>query len=198
MTFNMVLDHLIIVLVSAVVLLVVGIGLGILAYMFPKMKRFIMVVVDVFQTIPTLATLGILLVFFGATLTTVVIGLVMYSLLPVVMNTVVGLETVDAGVREAAVGIGMTKFQRLFWVELPLAFPMIFSGMRIAVVTSIGVAVFATFVGVGGLGTILYTGVRTQNMSLILQGTVALIIMSFMVDGILSYYEGKLSNRRSN
>lgn len=194
----MILEHSVIVGVSAVFLLLIGLALGIVAYRYPRMKKYIMFVVDVFQTIPTLATLGILLVFFGATLTTVVIGLVLYSLLPVVLNTVVGLESVDPGVKEAAVGIGMSRMQRLFRVELPLAFPMIFSGMRIAVVTSIGVAVFATFVGGGGLGEILYKGVRTQNMTLIMQGTVVLIIMSFAVDGILAFYENKLTKKRGN
>lgn len=194
----MILEHFVIVGVSAVFLLLIGLALGIVAYRYPRMKKYIMFVVDVFQTIPTLATLGILLVFFGATLTTVVIGLVLYSLLPVVLNTVVGLESVDPGVKEAAVGIGMSRMQRLFRVELPLAFPMIFSGMRIAVVTSIGVAVFATFVGGGGMGEILYKGVRTQNMSMIIQGTIVLIIMSFAVDGVLAFYENKLTKKRGN
>ncbi len=194
----MILEHFIIVGVSAVFLLLIGLALGIVAYRYPRMKKYIMFVVDVFQTIPTLATLGILLVFFGATLTTVVIGLVLYSLLPVVLNTVVGLESVDPGVKEAAVGIGMSRMQRLFRVELPLAFAMIFSGMRIAVVTSIGVAVFATFVGGGGMGEILYKGVRTQNMSMIIQGTIVLIIMSFAVDGVLAFYENKLTKKRGN
>ena len=194
----MILEHFIIVGVSAVFLLLIGLALGIVAYRYPRMKKYIMFVVDVFQTIPTLATLGILLVFFGATLTTVVIGLVLYSLLPVVLNTVVGVESVDPGVKEAAVGIGMSRMQRLFRVELPLAFPMVFSGMRIAVVTSIGVAVFATFVGGGGMGEILYKGVRTQNMSMIIQGTIVLIIMSFAVDGVLAFYENKLTKKRGN
>lgn len=198
MSLNMILEHFIIVGVSAVFLLLIGLALGIVAYRYPRMKKYIMFVVDVFQTIPTLATLGILLVFFGATLTTVVIGLVLYSLLPVVLNTVVGLESVDPGVKEAAVGIGMSRMQRLFRVELPLAFAMIFSGMRIAVVTSIGVAVFATFVGGGGMGEILYKGVRTQNMSMIIQGTIVLIIMSFAVDGVLAFYENKLTKKRGN
>ena len=198
MSLNMILEHFIIVGVSAVFLLLIGLALGIVAYRYPRMKKYIMFVVDVFQTIPTLATLGILLVFFGATLTTVVIGLVLYSLLPVVLNTVVGLESVDPGVKEAAVGIGMSRMQRLFRVELPLAFPMIFSGMRIAVVTSIGVAVFATFVGGGGMGEILYKGVRTQNMSMIIQGTIVLIIMSFAVDGVLAFYENNLTKKRGN
>ncbi|WP_331836607.1 ABC transporter permease [Erysipelothrix piscisicarius] len=107
--------------------------------------------------------LGILMAFFGPTKKTVIIGLVLYSLLPVVLNTVTGLESVDPGIREAAQGMGMTKIQRLFKVELPIAFPFIFSGMRIAVVTSVGVAVFGALVGGGGLSSI-YTAVSVHKI----------------------------------
>ena len=195
MTLNMVDEHLMIVAVSAFFLLIIGLSVGIIAYFYPKLRKGIMLIVDILQVIPTLAMLGLLMVFFGATFKTVVIGMVLYSLLPVVLNTLVGLESVDSGVKEAARGMGMSRFQRLIKVELPLAFPMIFSGMRIAVVTSIGVAVFATFVGGGGLGQILYRGVRTQNMKMIVSGTVALIIMSLVIDGAMAFYEKKLSRK---
>ena len=195
MTLNMVYEHLMIVVVSAFFLLIIGLSVGIIAYFYPKLRKGIMLIVDILQVIPTLAMLGLLMVFFGATFKTVVIGMVLYSLLPVVLNTLVGLESVDSGVKEAARGMGMSRLQRLTKVELPLAFPMIFSGMRIAVVTSIGVAVFATFVGGGGLGQILYRGVRTQNMKMIVSGTVALIIMSLVIDGAMAFYEKKLSRK---
>ena len=195
MTLNMVYEHLMIVAVSAFFLLIIGLSVGIIAYFYPKLRKGIMLIVDILQVIPTLAMLGLLMVVFGPTFQTVVIGMVLYSLLPVVLNTLVGLESVDSGVKEAARGMGMSRFQRLTKVELPLAFPMIFSGMRIAVVTSIGVAVFATFVGGGGLGQILYRGVRTQNMKMIISGTVALIIMSLVIDGAMAFYEKKLSRK---
>ena len=95
---------------------------------------------------PALALLGIIMVFFGGSRTTVVVGLVLYSLLPVVRNTCTGLESVSPAVKEAALGMGMSKTYRLFMVEFPIAFPTIFTGIRIAVVTSISVAVFGTFV----------------------------------------------------
>lgn len=192
MTVNMVLEHLFLVLVSALFLLILGLIIGMIAYVYPKFKKPILLLVDIFQTIPTLAMLGILMAFFGPTKKTVIIGLVLYSLLPVVLNTVTGLESVDPGIREAAQGMGMTKIQRLFKVELPIAFPFIFSGMRIAVVTSVGVAVFGSLVGGGGLGSILYRGVRTQNMKLIGYGTLALIVISLVIDTAMGQYEKHL------
>ncbi|QIK68995.1 ABC transporter permease [Erysipelothrix sp. HDW6C] len=195
MKLNMILEHLFLVIVSGFFLLILGLIIGIVAYMFPKVKKPILFAVDVLQTIPTLAMLGLLMVFFGPTTLTVIISLVLYSLLPVVLNTVTGLDGIDGGIKEAAIGMGMTPLQRLLKVELPLAFPLIFSGMRIAIVTSIGVAVFATFVGGGGLGAILYRGVRTQNMKLLAYGTLALVVMSVVIDGLMGLYEKRLERR---
>lgn len=195
MKLNMILEHFFLVIVSGFFLLILGLIIGIVAYMFPKVKKPILFAVDVLQTIPTLAMLGLLMVFFGPTTLTVIISLVLYSLLPVVLNTVTGLDGIDGGIKEAAIGMGMTPLQRLLKVELPLAFPLIFSGMRIAIVTSIGVAVFATFVGGGGLGAILYRGVRTQNMKLIAYGTLALVVMSVVIDGLMGLYEKRLERR---
>jgi osmoprotectant transport system permease protein len=153
------------------------------------LKKPILMILDLFQTIPSLATLGFLVLIFGANATTVIIGLVLYSLLPVVKNTLIGLESVHPGIKEAAKGMGMPRLQRLFKVELPLAFPMVYAGMRIAIITSIGFAVFGSIVGGGGLGTVLYRGVRIQNMSLILYGTAALMGLSFFIDALMGWIE---------
>ncbi len=126
-----------------------------------------------------------------------IIGLVLYSLLPIVHNTYLGLENINPGIKRAARGMGMTKMDRLFSVELPLAFPIIFTGIRIATVTSIGVAVFATSVGGGGLGSIIYQGIRTQNMKLILSGTLSLMAMAIIFDGGMALIEKRL-NRHAN
>lgn len=192
MTADMVLTHLIIVFASMLFTILIGLPLGIAAYLFPGIRKLILWLVDVFQTIPAMALLGIIMVLSGPGKVTVIIGLVIYSLLPVVHNTYLGLEEVDAGVKEAARGMGMSKMYQLIQVELPNAFPMIFTGIRIAMVTAIGVAVFATFVGGGGLGTILYRGIRIQNMSLILQGTLALIGMCVVFDLVMGKIEKKL------
>ena len=191
MKLYMVLQHIYLVLASSVICTLLGLVLGVVAYIFRKTAKPILLVADILQTIPTLAMLGLIMVFFGSSSTTVIIGLVLYSLLPVVRNTYIGLESVDPAVKEAAVGMGMNRSSRLFWVELPLAFPMIFTGIRIAVVTAIGVAVFGTFVGGGGLGRILYNGVRTQNMRLIVQGTVTLMAMAVIVDLFMGRFEKK-------
>ncbi|MEG2073461.1 MAG: ABC transporter permease [Angelakisella sp.] len=197
MTIKMVLDHLFLVTASVFFTVLAGVPLGVAAYLYPPVRKLILRVTDILQTIPALALLGIIMVFAGAGKATVIVGLVLYSLLPVVHNTYLGLNQVDSGIKEAAMGMGMSRPYRLLRVELPLAFPVIFTGIRIATVTAIGVAVFSCFVGGGGLGAIIYRGIRIQNMSLILTGTATLMIMAVLFDGIMGYLE-KLLYQRSH
>lgn len=195
MSVDVVFEHLYIVLVSMAATIVIGLPLGILAYTNRRVRKVVLWTVDLLQTIPALALLGIIMVLFGAGKLTVMIGLLLYSLLPVVQNTFLGLNNVDPAIKEAARGMGMSKIYRLIHVELPLAFPLIFTGIRIATVTAIGVAVFATFVGGGGLGSVIYRGIHIQNMQLILSGTLSLMGMAVLFDAIMAIIEKKLYSR---
>lgn len=195
MDFSIVWEHLFLVFMTVIFSLIVGLPLGILAYLKPGIRKIILWIVEVLQTIPALALLGLIMIIFGAGKLTVVIGLVLYSLLPIVQNTYIGLENVDKGIKEAGKGMGMTRLDRLVSVEIPLAFPMIFTGIRIATVTTIGAAIFATSVGGGGLGSIIYKGIRVQNMQLILFGTLALMIMAIFFDILMTWINQKLEKR---
>jgi osmoprotectant transport system permease protein len=193
MKIEHVLQHIYLVVMAAFFTILLGILFGILAYMFPRLRKYVIFVFDLFQTIPTLATLGLLMVVFGASPTTVIVGLTLYNLLPVVRNTMVGLIDVSPAIKEAAEGMGMPKLTKLLKIELPLAFPLIFAGMRISVVNSIGSAVMGFFVGGGGLGYVLYRGIRTMNFKFIAEGTLTLMAMAIVVDVIMNYYENKLT-----
>lgn len=192
MDWSRVWEHFTIVAIASVFTILLGLLLGFTAHLNKKAGKVILAVVDVLQTIPALALLGIIMVFFGGSRTTVIVGLVLYSLLPVVRNTCTGLESVSPAVKEAALGMGMSKTYRLFKVEFPIAFPTIFTGIRIAVVTSISVAVFGTFVGGGGLGQVIYRGIYVQDMTRILFGTVSLMVMAVVLDFIMSLVEKRL------
>ena len=198
MSIGMIFDHLYLVLVSLFFTVLIGLPLGILSYMKQRARAVVLWTVDILQTIPALALLGIIMVFLGAGKTTVIIGLVLYSLLPVVRNTYLGLSNIDPAVKEAADGMGMSRTYRLMHVEIPIAFPVIFTGIRIATVTAIGVAVFATFVGGGGLGSILYRGIHIQNMQLIMSGTLALMGMAVLFDGVMAFIEKRLYRHRKS
>ncbi|MCL2616969.1 MAG: ABC transporter permease subunit, partial [Defluviitaleaceae bacterium] len=158
-------------------------------------RPIILWIVDLLQTIPVLALLGFVMVFFGPTSTTVIVGLVLYSLLPVVRNCFVGLENINPAIKEAATGMGMTKFQSLYKVELPLALPIIFAGIRIAVVTSIGIAVFGAVVGGGGLGATINRAVLIRDMSTLMTATVVLMVMALVFDIGMGIIEKRLKSK---
>lgn len=172
MDWSRVWEHFTIVAIASVFTILLGLLLGFTAHLNRKAGKVILAVVDVLQTIPALALLGIIMVFFGGSRTTVIVGLVLYSLLPVVRNTCTGLESVSPAVKEAALGMGMSKTYRLFRVEFPIAFP--------------------TFVGGGGLGQVIYRGIYVQDMSRILFGTVSLMVMAVVLDFIMSLVEKRL------
>lgn len=195
MTLNMVLSHLLMVVLAVLLTIVIGVPLGICAYYFPKARRIILKVVEILQTVPALALLGVIMVFIGPGKPTVVIGLLLYSLLPVVLNAYTGLSEVDPALKEAATGIGMTRMNRLLQVELPIAFPLIFTGIRIATVTSIGVAVFGAFVGGGGLGSVIYESIRVSDIKMLLTSTLVLMGMAIIFDFVMGFIEKRLQRR---
>ena len=174
MTLSMVVEHLSMVVFAIVIAILIGVPLGLLCYLSRAARGVVLRVVDLIQTTPALALLGIIMVTpLGAGKPTVILGLALYSLLPIVRNVTLGLSQVSPAVKEAAKGMGMTRVYSLFHVELPLAMPMLFTGLRIAVVNTIGTAVFASSVGGGGLGNLINTGIRRNDVAMILSGTAA-------------------------
>ncbi|MEG0876512.1 MAG: ABC transporter permease [Oscillospiraceae bacterium] len=188
-------QHVFIVLCSVALAIAVGLPLGIICYFYPKAKKPIIWLTDVLQTIPALALLGVLMVFFGAGKTTVIVGIALYSLLPIVSNTFLGLNQVAPGIIEAALGMGMGKMYRLWHVELPLAFPVIFTGMRIAAVNAVGSAVFAAFVGGGGIGNVINDAIRIRNMGTLFQGTIVLMLIAVVLDLGMTAIEKQIAKR---
>lgn len=193
MEMRFVWQHIYLVVTACFYTTIIGLILGAVAYISKPARSVILWFVDVMQTIPVLALLGVIMLIFGATGTTVIIGIVLYSLLPIVRNTYIGLESIDPGIKEAAVGMGMTKLQRLFKVELPLSFPIVFTGIRIAAVTSIGTAVFGAVVGGGGLGSTINRAILIQDMPTLLQAALTLMAMAVVFDLGLGYIEKRLN-----
>ena len=192
MSLELVLEHLYLVVISCVAVIAVGIPLGIFTYYHARAGKIVLTIVDLIQTVPVLAVMGLLMTVFGANSVTVIIAMILYLLLPVVRNTNTGLNHVNPLLKETADAMGMNGRQKLMKVEFPLAFPFILTGIRITVVNAVGVAVFGTFVGGGGLGSILYRGIRIQNLNLILEGTLALIVISMCFDYLLGFFEKKI------
>ncbi len=198
MSIAMIWDHLSLVLSALILAVAAGVPLGLLAYLCPKVGKALLWVVDLIQTIPALALLGVIMVATGPGSPTAMTGLALYSLLPIARNTSLGLSQVPGHLKEAAAGMGMSPAYRLFHVDVPLAAPMLVTGIRIAAVNAIGTAVFASFVGGGGLGGLFYTAIRQRNMEQILMGTLILMAMALVLDAGLGWVERRMSGNRRN
>ena len=175
-----ILEHLAITAAGVAIALLIGIAAGIWIARKPVFAGPVLYIADIIQTIPSLALLAILMIVFGLGDLTVVIGLCLYSLLPVIRNTYTGLTAISPSIREAARGMGMSSAQSLLKVELPLAAPMILSGIRIAFVTALGTAVIGVLIGSGGLGYIIYRGIQALDWGMIIEGTIPVVLLSLL------------------
>ena len=196
MTWSLICEHLFIVLAASILSIAIGLPLGIWAYVSKTARPAILRAVDLLQTIPSLALLGIIMVFLDPGKLTAIIGITLYSHLPIVRNTCLGLQEVGPGVKEAARGMGMSKPYRVLMVEFPLAFPTVFTGIRIAVVNAIGTAVFAAFVGGGGLGGVITQAIRISDMKLILAATGVLMVIAVVLDLLMGWFETQMHKDR--
>lgn len=193
--FPLILEHMYIVIVATVISIIIGIILGIMAYWVRHLDKVILWVVEILQTIPSLALLALLMIIFGLGNTTIIVGLVLYALMPIVRNTYTGLMGVAPHIKDAAMGMGMTRIQRLAKVEIFLAFPLIFSGIKIAVVNSLSIAVMGVLIGAGGLGYPIYRGIQTNSMERILSGAIPVVLMALIFDLVMTRVEKRLISR---
>jgi osmoprotectant transport system permease protein len=175
-----------------------GVPLGIMASRSKPAERSILGLANVLQTIPSLALLGVLLILFHGKIgkPPALAALVIYSLLPIIKNTILGLKGVDRGVAEAALGMGMTPWQRLRLVELPLAVPVLLGGVRVAAVASVGMATIAAAIGAKGLGSFIFRGISLSDPRLILLGSVPAALLALACDGALGELEDQLNPTR--
>lgn len=191
-------EHLVLVAISSAFAICIGVSVGIAGTRQRRLRNVSITIANVLQTIPSLALFGFLLpvpVIGGIGKRTAIISLVLYSLLPILRNTIVGITSVDSALREASIAMGMTDRQLLTMVELPLAAPTILAGIRIAVVTNIGTAVIAAVIGGGGLGVLIFRGVASVDTTEILAGAVPAAVLALIADGSLGYLERKIGQR---
>lgn len=189
-------SHLQITFTGVLIATVIGVVLGILITKNKALAGFVTSMTDVVQTIPSVAMLAILMMVFGLGNATVIIALALYSLLPIVRNTYVGIIGVDAGLIEAGRGMGMTKMQLLFKVQIPIALPVILSGIRMAIITALGIATIGVLVGAKGLGYFIYRGVQVSDVVMILRGAIPVSLLAVMTDVLLLYTEKRLVKSR--
>ena len=187
--------HLKFVVISVSIGFAIAFVVGIALSRFPKLSKIVIPILGVFQTIPGLVFIGVLFLFTGIKDITIIIALSIYAIFPILKNVYVGLITVDSALIEAARGCGMSKFQVLRKIELPLASATIVSGIRMSTIYTVSWAVLAAMIGLGGLGTFIYQGIDTNNTEMIVIGAVPAALMALFFGFIIDLIQKKLTPR---
>lgn len=191
--------HAEVVIISLLIATVIGVTTGVLVYRRERSAEVVLAVTSTFLTIPSFALFGLLLPIFGLGWTPTVFALVMYALLPIVRNTVVGLRSVDPAITESAQGMGMSGMQRLVRIELPLAWPVIITGIRVSTLIIVGIAAIAAYVNGPGLGEDIFSGLARIGsavaLNLVLGAVLAIIVLALLFDGFFAVL-GKLTTSR--
>ena len=186
---QLLIEHIELTFLSVMIAIVIGVPIGILISYVKKLGKPIIAISNIMQAIPSMALLGFMIPFLGIGTIPAIIMVVLYSLLPIIKNTYIGLENINAEVIEAAEGIGLTKWQILTKVQIPLALPVIMGGVRISAVSAVGLMTLAAFCGAGGLGYLVYAGIRSINNMQILAGAIPACLLALFIDYLLGIVE---------
>lgn len=193
---NLTVEHILISLLAISIASVLGIILGIIISEYRKISGLILGTVNILYTIPSIALLGFFITITGVGNTTALIALIIYALLPIIRSTYTGIVNINPLIIEASEGMGSTKLQQLFKVKLPLALPVLMSGIRNMVTMTIALAGIASFVGAGGLGVAIYRGITTNNSAMTFLGSLLIAILALIFDFILGLIEKRLTNHK--
>lgn len=186
---NKMMEHLYISVIALILAIIFSVPLGILLTRTKRLAKVSLTIASVLQTIPTLAVLALMIPLFGVGKVPAIVALFFYVLLPILNNTIIGVESIDKNVREAGKSMGMTEFQLMKGVELPLALPMILSGIRLSSVYVISWATLASFIGAGGLGDYIFNGLNLYDANMIITATILITALALLVDFCLSRIE---------
>lgn len=182
--------HAQIVAISLLIATAISVTLGVFVYRNNLAAGAVLNVTGVFVTIPSFALFGLLIPILGIGAPPTILALVMYALLPIVRNTIVGLQGVDSAITESAQGMGMSRWQQLFKIELPLAWPVILAGIRVSTLLIMGIAAIAAIVNGPGLGEDIFSGLARvgtdQALDLVLSATLGIVVLALVFDGLIS------------
>ena len=193
---NLTVEHILISLLAISIASVLGIILGIIISEYRRFSGLILGTVNILYTIPSIALLGFFITITGVGNTTALIALIIYALLPIIRSTYTGIININPLIIEASEGMGSTKLQQLFKIKLPLALPVLMSGIRNMVTMTIALAGIASFVGAGGLGVAIYRGITTNNSAMTFLGSLLIALLALIFDFILGIIEKRLTNHK--
>lgn len=187
--FTLFIEHIKLTVISVGFAILIGVPLGILISYIKKLNKPVLGAANVIQAIPSMALLGFAIPILGIGTLPAVVMVIIYSLLPIIKNTYTGIININPQMIESARGIGLTKLQVLTKIQIPLALPMIMAGVRISAVTAVGLLTIASFIGAGGLGFLVFSGIRTVNNYQILAGAVPACILALLIDYLAGLVE---------
>lgn len=190
------LQHISLTFIALLIAVLIGLPLGIFISGKKKLAQIVLGIAGILQTIPSIALLGAMIPLLGIGAKPAIVALFLYALLPIIRNTYTGISGVNPELKEAALGMGMSRVQLLFKVELPLAMPVILAGIRTATVINIGVATLAAYIAAGGLGEFIFGGIALNNTNMILAGAIPAALLAILFDFLLSQIQ-KLRFKRS-
>ena len=182
-------EHFYISIIALLIAIVIAVPLGILLSKMKRTSNIVLTIAGVLQTIPTLAVLAVMIPIFGVGKLPAIVALFIYVLLPILNNTVLGVQNIDDNIKEAGTSMGMTRFQLMKDVELPLALPLILGGIRLSSVYVISWATLASYVGAGGLGDFVFNGLNLYDPLMIVSAAVLVTALALIVDFLLSLVE---------
>ncbi|MBU7217343.1 ABC transporter permease [Staphylococcus gallinarum] len=182
-------EHFYISIIALLIAIVVAVPIGILLSKLKRTSNIVLTIAGVLQTIPTLAVLAVMIPIFGVGKMPAIVALFLYVLLPILNNTVIGVQNIDKNIKEAGTSMGMTRFQLMKDVELPLALPLILGGIRLSSVYVISWATLASYVGAGGLGDFVFNGLNLYDPMMIVSAAILVTLLALVVDFVLSRIE---------
>lgn len=186
-------EHIYISSAALIIGVAVAVPLGIVLTRLPKIANIVIGLTSALQTVPSLALLALMIPILGVGKTPAIIALFIYSLLPILRNTFIGMKNIDWNYRDVAKGMGMTHIQSIISVELPIAMPTIMAGIRLAAVYVIAWATLASYIGAGGLGDLIFSGLNNYQPDLIFAGTIPVTILALLADFLLGLLENHLT-----
>lgn len=187
--WSLLLEHIELTFFAVALAIIIGIPIGILISYIKKLNKPILGLASIFQAIPSMALLGFMIPFLGIGRVPAIVVVVLYSLLPIIKNTATGISGISDTMIESAKGIGLTNLQILFKIQIPQALPIIMAGVRISAVSAVGLMTMAAFIGGGGLGYLIFSGIRTVNNNQILAGAIPACLLALFVDYLFSIVE---------
>lgn len=199
-TLQLAWEHAYVVAIAVLIAIFTGVPIGIWITFNRKAADIVLYIAGIIMTIPSIALFGIMIpilsVFnYGIGKVPAVVALVLYSQLPIIRNTYAAIKSVDPAIIDAGLGMGMTRAQVLFKVQLPMALSVIFAGVRVAVVMSIGIGAIAAYIGAGGLGHYIFMGINQTYDAMIMAGAICVSVMAIITDYIFGVLENRLVSK---